>query len=60
MYHDPCVEFILQTLTSNLKAEFTVLANQCRALRGPSPPPPPQQFWKTVKVLHQITQITLI
>jgi hypothetical protein len=27
MYQDPCVKFILQTLTSNLKAEFTVLAN---------------------------------
>jgi hypothetical protein len=27
MYQDPCVKFIPQTLTSNLKAEFTVLAN---------------------------------
>ena len=32
MYQDPCVEFIPQTLTSNLKAEFTVLANQWRTL----------------------------
>jgi hypothetical protein len=27
MYQGPRVKFILQTLTSNLKAEFTVLAN---------------------------------
>ena len=27
MYQDPCVKFIVQTLTSNLKAEFTALAN---------------------------------
>ena len=27
MYRDPCVKFILQMLTSNLKAEFTVLAD---------------------------------
>jgi hypothetical protein len=32
MYLDPCVKFIPQTLTSNLKAEFTVLANQWRIL----------------------------
>ena len=27
-YKDPCVKFIPQTLTSHLKAEFTVLANK--------------------------------
>ena len=32
MYQDPCVKFIPQTLTSTLKAEFTVLANQWRTL----------------------------
>ena len=47
MYQDTCGKFIPQTLTSNLKAEFTVLANQWRTLGGggglggPSPPPPP-------------------
>jgi hypothetical protein len=44
MYQSPCVKFIPQTLTSNLKAEFTVLATQWRTLgglaRGSEPPPP--------------------
>ena len=44
MYQDPCVKFIPQMLTSNLKAEFNVLANQWRTLGGwglggPSPTP---------------------
>ena len=43
MYRHPCVKFIPQTLTSNLKAEYTVLANQWRTLgggaRGSDPPP---------------------
>jgi hypothetical protein len=45
MYQDPCVKFIPQTLTSNLKAEFTVLANQWRTLGGGGgvrATPPPQ------------------
>ena len=33
MSQDPSVKFIPQTLTSNLKAEFTVLANEWQTLR---------------------------
>jgi hypothetical protein len=41
MYQDPSVEFIPETLTSNLKAEFTVFINQAVADTRRSEPPPP-------------------
>jgi hypothetical protein len=38
MYQDPCVKFIQQMVTSNLKAEFTVLANQGWQMAAPQNP----------------------
>jgi hypothetical protein len=52
MYQDPSVEFIPETLTSNLKAEFTVFINQAVAdTRRSEPPPPPSIILKDCKNL---------